>query len=512
MEPEKWRYGRLDAGQDSTAELQAVKVRPDQSGGGMYRRAAANDDDPQDCHDALHDSDNSSSVLSGNVSSKEGHLLSLPPELIDNICLFLSPWDLDALASTCRKLSAHAASDLCWHRHVQENVPGVVITSSFPCKTYRDLYFAHDPHWFLPKYKIWFNDYFLTGKVIIARYDPRRGCIEAYRLVAERGPPQFEHWALDDEVIIHLFSHRVQLHMDQPILHLDARSPAAIDIHMARQREETFDYETTMDVQERSSTYSNLLLARRVDAKPGMQVWPPEIIPARQRVRNASLQKFVGPGHRPQKRSEICNQAFRLRRWMNLLSPNLLQQSHGVVHHYGEEVQTFATLDPELYTPTADKPFRGIWVGDYSGHGCEFLLIHQPDSLPSVSEHVAQQEDETQEEFYNRRREERIYRGSIEAIKLTGDPNVPRGEFSFVADDIGRDGFIRMAEEEGFKGARVVASRGQVAERGFKNSKWIESQLLMISPDKLAQFWVPFGHISFFERVRIEDFLNPVGL
>jgi hypothetical protein len=31
----------------------------------------------------------------------------------------------------------------------------------------------------------------------------------------------------------------------------------------------------------------------------------------------------------------------------------------------------------------------------------------------------------------------------------------------------------------------------------------------MISPDKLAQFWVGFGHISFYERVRIDDFTSP---
>jgi hypothetical protein len=38
---------------------------------------------------------------------------------------------------------------------------------------------------------------------------------------------------------------------------------------------------------------------------------------------------------------------------------------------------------------------------------------------------------------------------------------------------------------------------------------YIESQLIMISPDRLAQFWVGFGHISFFERVRIDEFTSP---
>ena len=42
-----------------------------------------------------------------------------------------------------------------------------------------------------------------------------------------------------------------------------------------------------------------------------------------------------------------------------------------------------------------------------------------------------------------------------------------------------------------------------------KVDTYIDSQLIMISPDKLAQFWVGFGHISFFERVRIDEFTSP---
>lgn len=138
----------------------------------------------------------------------------------------------------------------------------------------------------------------------------------------------------------------------------------------------------------------------------------------------------------------------------------------------GEEIYTYATLDPKLYTPTEEKPYRGIWVGDYSGHGCEFLLLHQPDDKEPFDESkVIQAEDETDEEFVIRKKEERIYRGSLEAIKLTGDPNVPRGEFTWISDDISKSGYIRTATEERFKGARVVKSRGHIAARMFRNSK-----------------------------------------
>lgn len=33
----------------------------------------------------------------------------------------------------------------------------------------------------------------------------------------------------------------------------------------------------------------------------------------------------------------------------------------------------------------------------------------------------------------------------------------------------------------------------------------------MVSHDRLAQYWVGFGHISFYERVKIDEFLDPMN-
>lgn len=141
--------------------------------------------------------------------------------------------------------------------------------------------------------------------------------------------------------------------------------------------------------------------------------------------------------------------------------------------HLGEEVYTYATLDPRLYTPTKDKPYRGIWVADFSGHGCEFLLLNQPDDAEPFDEAaVVQKEDETVEEWEQRKKDERIYRGSLEGIKLTGDPNVPRGEYTFITDDISEKGLVRTATEEKFKGARIVKSRGHIAARNFRDGEF----------------------------------------
>lgn len=458
-------------------------------------------------------------------------MLHLPPELIIRILSYVSPGDLTSLARTCGLLRIHATSDVCWKQHVQDNVPGVLITSPSPCKTYHDLYLAHDPHWYLPKYKIWFNDYFLTGKIIIARYDPRRGCIEAYRLVAGRGPQSMHSWALNETVTIFEFVPIVHLHLDQPVIHLEAPSLADMDAVISRHRNERYEDQTFMQISDSSAVRANFMLARVEDAGPDINVWPPTTIPARQRVRNEGIVEVSGRGTGPQRRSEICEGAFRLRLFMHL-PLNLGRELRAVVRPMREEqFQTFATLDPVLYTPTPDKPFRGIWVGDYRGHGCEFILMHQPETEPYEDDNVHRLEDETQEDYQNRRREARMYRGRIEAVKLTGDPNVPRGEYTFIADDIGPAGFVRVADEGEFEGARVVRSRGQVAEDGFINSKlrkssfvlpvtnnlrkigqFIDTQLFLISPDKMAQYWIEFRNINFFERVRIDDLLRPSSL
>lgn len=55
---------------------------------------------------------------------------------------------------------------------------------------------------------------------------------------------------------------------------------------------------------------------------------------------------------------------------------------------------------------------------------------------------------------------------------MTGDPNVPRGEYTFIADDISQTGYIRTADEARFEGARIVKSRGHIATRMFINGEF----------------------------------------
>ncbi|KAG9243640.1 hypothetical protein BJ878DRAFT_535085 [Calycina marina] len=409
------------------------------------------------------------------------------------------PLDLVTLSLTCKHLLPFCQNDLCWQSHVQYNVPELQVSSPYPCKTFKELYVSHDPHWFLPKYKIWFSDFWLTGKIMIVRYNLRQGHIEGYRLVAERAAPTFETWEADEEVLIHSFEPKVRLHLDQPILKLDGAAQRQSN-HPAGKETQTsrFNKEVMMPTSDnRPGIRSTFLLTRPVEEHSSMSMWPPKIIPSRHRVVNLSQEGFIDDAHRPHQRSEISDLAFRIRRWM--------QVGDGI--HLGEEVHTYATLDPKLYTPTEEKPWRGIWVGDYSGHGCEFLLMHQPDDkLPFDDSELVQGKDETAAEFLTRKKESRIYRGSMSAIKLTGDPNIQRGEDTFRVEDLSRT--IRVAYENIFKGARIVESEGHVAGRMFRDDQYIESQIILLSHDRIAQHWVAFGHISYYERVDINSFVS----
>lgn len=426
-------------------------------------------------------------------------LLALPPELVYHILAFLPATSLVVLERTCRLLSTYAIDDRLWYHLVQENVPLVKLTSPSPCDSFKELYVAHHPCWFLPRNKLWFSDSPHTGKLIVARYDPRRACIEAYRLVAEHGPHTLEAWDWNQDVLIHDFAPRVQLWLDDPVLKLDID---AVGRGEGRTLGE-FPMDTGRAAQ---GIYSLFFFARPIPPSlqdPSMMLWPPRILPATQRVRNDSRDHFRGSGHKPQTLAEASDTTFRIRKWMEFA-----HTGQPAIVRMGEDVTTFSTLPEECYAPTREKPWQGIWVGDYSGHGCEFLIVLQsskkerrslsrasstsssgsyvsavmelsdPESNGEAEEEVMREDQDDDEDD-----DEETCSGRLEAIKLTGDPNIPRGEYTWIAEDIGRRGLIRIAEEPIFRGARVVKSMGHVAARFFRNGRPIsklQTEMVML--------------------------------
>lgn len=423
-------------------------------------------------------------------------ILRLPSEVIYQILCYLPALSLVALSRTCRQLRELAQEDLLWANILRQVIPPQDFPHDpYPSSSYRDLYISHHPYWFLPRHKIWISDESYIGRVIICRFDPRRGCIEGYRLLAERTPSPGKLWPYKPSVVIHSFRPNVHLWLDDPILKLPH------DIVPFDTRQGWWEAEIKMSVgRPGHNTSASFFLARDIPEHlqdKSMVVWPPRTIPGMPRVRAASIDNFRGAGHKPQKYDEISQTTFHLRQWS--------QFSTGMAHfgiRVGEEVSTWSTIDPALYTPTPEKPYQGIFVGDYAGHGCEFLLVMQTDKAPSAPFRpdssyframvgLADDEESDEEEGEQSahaadslapvQEDDGVYQGAIEAVKLTGDPHIPRGEHTFIADDIGPNGLVRIAQEYPFRGARVVKSRGHVAVRGFQNGKSLCSHALCTS-------------------------------
>ena len=427
------------------------------------------------------------------------------------------------------------------------------LESPSPAKSWRDLYTAHHPYWFLVKNKIWFADVHNNGLLILARYNSQNGCIEAFRLLAEHGPHTYETWAHNPEVIIHTFNPKVSLWVDDPVIKLGFKERGHDNDNRLRK-------EVAMQTGKTHGICSMISLCRPIPKAlqtTAMALWPPATIPAQERVRNESATKFRREEQRPKTLDQMSDRTFRIRKWLEFT--NLMQPLNAV--RMGEEVMTFSTLLEESYMPTKEKPWQGIWVGDYSGHGCEFLLVLQrdvtspmalsrtssTDSLPRImpaaihnastglqDSDQAQQLGEATEtetvvpphhtrETIGPSQEQPVQgfteqddkeaqggkstwgdgsagteaqaslteapSGRLEAIKLTGDVNVPRGEYTWIAEDIGPKGLIRVAKEQMFVGARTVQSLGHIAGRGYRHDRFIPSQLIMISHDSLAQYW-----------------------
>ncbi|KAH3911076.1 hypothetical protein HBI56_000820 [Parastagonospora nodorum] len=484
-------------------------------------------------------------------------LLALPSELVHHILSYLTLPDLLTTGLVSRAVHEHTLEDTLWHTFVQDQVPERIPKPAN--LTWRELFIQHHPYWFLTKKKIWFADIPHTGKLLVARYDHRINAIEAYALVAERRQPTFQTWEYNPDAIIHTFSPKVQLDLNAAVIRLDAeayeRASGDIGYRLQKEIPMNVSYELSPST---ARLYSRLMLARgwpKDITSYATPVWPPLTLPSPVRTRNdPPPSAFRQPAQKPATLDDMSTSTFRIRRWMEFAP-----RHHGLSMRIGEDISTWATLPEECYTPTAQKPWQGIWCGDYAGHGCEFLVIMQPDNpqpLPERAEwamrsrerdgsvssdgswstaptdavasgdedddfetaddledsvatlqaafHAASSGSHTEEDVEEQ--DESVYQGRIEAVKLTGDPNIPRGEYTFIAPDIGQNGLLRVASEDMFKGARIVKSVGHIAARGFRDDTYMTSQLILISHDRLAQYWETFGHVSFYQRVNINDF------
>ncbi|KAK9381355.1 uncharacterized protein V2V93DRAFT_358651 [Kockiozyma suomiensis] len=391
-------------------------------------------------------------------------LLELPFEILAHILSKVDGRTLIAVAATCRRLhSLLFDRDDIWRSAISPIIRPSIPTSSpmtcAPYKSYRDLFTQLLPFtWFDPG--IWHGNRDLHGSIYVSRYNPQSGHLESHELFCvydrQDDAPQTE-WSINPSVVIQNFSPRIE------------KSQAAIlKFTPATQYDKNHEVPQPLSPRGMATSFMHAVsISPERVVYPQMNLWPPLHIPAAERTRNDSPTGFRG---QIVKRSDSKN-LFRLRRWISFVHAD----AFGVI--MGERVETIARVLPELYTPSAEYPLRGIWIGDYESHGGEFILFHQP------------QQDKNR----------------LEAIKLTGDPNVPRGEFTFVVDDLSH--VERVATETEWPGARIVAAQGHTAALNFMNSTFSPTQLIIINENMVAHYWINLYRIKVYRRVDVADLL-----
>jgi hypothetical protein len=145
---------------------------------------------------------------------------------------------------------------------------------------------------------------------------------------------------------------------------------------------------------------------------------------------------------------------------------------------YREEAENARSCLPHLN-------LEGLWIGKYGSQGYQMINV--------------------------------TYAGdTLIAYKVTGDENVPRGEISFKADlaptktqkstqSLAKDLepielSNKAARKWGTKKLSRYAGSGQVAESGFKNSQWMDGQLIAIGENYFSFAWLPISFQIFFGR------------
>lgn len=510
---------------------------------------------------------------------KTGTLTVLPAEILDSIIAYLSPEDLFHTSIVCKRLAKLIDREQIWQDLVQRRVP-TRLQSPSPFSSWKELYGVHHPNWFLAQHKLWFSDDWPYGKLLVARYDPRSGCIEAYAVTATH--TNFETAGILDwgvgEATYQDFRPKVQLDLNTPVVRLaddDFHRNEAWDGGPPR-RGSRMKSEVSMRTIDRLSTtfiFTKDLPADLVNTQTAL--WPALTLasPNGARTRISTSSSYRSVGHRPYRLSEASSATFRVRTCMPV-HPLIPTFMHGATMNFpNERIDTFGTLDPASYSPTPEKPWQGIWVGDYSAHGCEFLVLTQPDDpewpLPEKARSALAKWPQCApwEEFWpemdprtfedipgtsqdeegtppvcpapqgrHKDRDRPPYRGRLIATKLTGDPNVPRAEYTFIVPSLGEDGFVEHTKDRGFvppnvKDALEAAEQGQsealeellksgwrgsrayksilhIADAGSRRDSYIPSQTVLVSENVIALWWMIAPHVSFYRRVDLDALLK----
>ncbi|KAI5818095.1 hypothetical protein BZA77DRAFT_278381 [Pyronema omphalodes] len=380
--------------------------------------------------------------MSNTVGSKPS-LLNCPPELILTILSHLDGYSLAHISSTCRTLYEISSTESLWSKF---SAPQLLIKSPRPYRSWKDLYRVLHPYLYLG-IQLWWLDKSWIGQLAASQYDPVDGKIKI-KFLTHVLPDDYESSVtLESSVSLEeslesLESSEssglsaIEFHLNETLIELPPTvGPYTTQIQRMRKLEDP--------------ATEGVCLQSPLDIQQRQGIWPPMTIPANGRTSGSNLNSRV-----------LLDNVVKIsvEKWHNW---NISKHKIAAVIERGLWITTRELIgDSSMESLTSASPWSGIWAGDYGPHGIELLLFY------STTEKCSRTGNE---------------RLALRAVKLTGDPHVPRGEISFLVPDLRKtvDGGVNGGVDGGVYGGvnsrkmNISAAMGQIADIGFINRKFI---------------------------------------
>lgn len=302
----------------------------------------------------------------------------LPRSIVSRIISYLGPESLARAAAVSHQFRELAYSEDLWKTLINSYLPEPIET----CKSapsFRRLYIAFHPYWFIPKFRFWLSDEEHNGQLVFAQFNTNLLCIEAWPVVGYREHSEKPSSNIDAEVTIRRPDVRVHVDEHQLIFRFGVRDgewDGNEDHAGSRHARAAVMYDE--DAAASGSQMELSLGCTWPEAPIGgdLRMWPTPEMSTEASVPKLSAGANVPASYRPPSSPTTGQPTFRLHEKVGYHShrsdSGTRSSRTDSERHNIHKTITFGTLSLDVCAPSVEKPWQGIWCGDYFGHGMEF--------------------------------------------------------------------------------------------------------------------------------------------